>query len=75
MVPRSLSVEYMMDEEFDQHQLGLAARSYNAYGALQQMVSSPEPTAEHRAALQQEETRRLNEKIGGLTSVIKAMQE
>ena len=62
-----------MDEEFDQHQLGLAAHSYNAYGALQQMVSSPEPTAEHRAALQQEETRRLNEKIGGLTSVIKAM--
>ena len=65
----------MTDDEFDQHQLGLAARSYNAYGALQQMVSSPEPMAEHRAALQQEETRWLNEKVGGLTSVIKAMQE
>ena len=52
MVPRSLTVEHMTDEEFDQHQLGLAARSYNAYGALQQMVSAPEPTTEQRAALQ-----------------------
>ena len=65
----------MTDEEFDQHQLGLAARSYNAYGTLQQMVSSPEPMAEHRVALQQEETRWLNEKVVVLTSVIKAMQE
>lgn len=34
IVPSTLPIEKMTEEDFDYYQLGLAARSYNAYGVL-----------------------------------------
>ena len=38
IVPRNLRISTMADDKFDQYQLSLAARTYNMYGALSQMV-------------------------------------
>ena len=34
VVPHSLRISALADDEFDQYQLGLAAKSYGMYGAL-----------------------------------------
>ena len=40
IVPRNLRISTMADDEFDQYQLSLAAKTYNMYGALSQMVQN-----------------------------------
>ena len=38
VVPTSLWIQAMADDEFNQYQLNLAAKTYDMYGALSQMV-------------------------------------
>lgn len=37
VIPRSLKVKEVSEEDFDKHQLQLAAKQYNMYGTLNQM--------------------------------------
>ena len=37
-IPQDLDVRRLSDSEFEKYQLGLAAKTYNHYGALQQRV-------------------------------------
>lgn len=77
VVPRGLAIDALQEDEFEAHQLSLAARTYNHYGALQQMVA-PETTPQDPITMltsRMGEASRLNEQVRDLTSIVKAMQE
>ena len=38
VIPNSLRIQTLADDEFTQYQLSLAAKTYDMYGALSQMV-------------------------------------
>ena len=72
IVPRNLRISTMADDEFDQYQLSLAAKTYNMYGALSQMVQN-KSDQELAQDLRQQEMNSLNDRVSGLTCCIKAM--
>ena len=72
IVPRNLRISTMADDEFDQYQFSLAAKTYNMYGALSQMVQN-KSDQELAQDLRQQEMNSLNDRVSGLTCCIKAM--